>query len=302
MQAYNPERGCGTLVAGGFYAQGGMSDDGVLAPWTFVLGDGTEGGENLYVALPARQMTIARLPETLQTGRLVTPEGDAIPTDQLLPALRKLPKFALFDHIGANNYSAYSFAAEAARHGVSRRIPREIAEQVAKLAPLPIVFSHSIMPTIAAAERDSFIVWARTVLADSDLLADLDTLLLRAHGDIEPALPLAQIAEGLVKLFQTGRTYADPSWGIRKVGNKQPYNGGLHWSVSVLAALAAIKAGRDEQQLYKLLPAWLTDHITVAEQLVGMAWITHASYMKAGDENDAELKAIDDDGIVIFDL
>lgn len=301
MQAYNPERGCGTLVAGGFYAQGSMSENGVLSPWTWTLGEGTEGGDNLYVALPARQMTIARLPETLQTGRLVTPEGDAIPKEQLLPTLHKLPKFALFDHIGANNYSAFSFAAEAARHGVSRRIPKEIAEQVAKLAPLPIVFSHSIVPTIAAAERDALIVWSRTVLADPDLLRDLDTLLLREHGD-DPDSPLAQIAEGLVKPFQVGRTYHDAKWGIRKVGNQQPYNGGLHWSVSVLAALAAIKAGRDEQQLYKLLPEWLTSHITVAEQLVGLAWITHASYMKTGSESDAELKAIEDAEIVAFDL
>lgn len=143
----NPQRGCGTLRAGGFYARSESSSVGVLSSaWCF--GTGVERGHNLFITGHGdRAMNLCCLPSTLDKGVLMQSEQ---PLTGFYPVLATLPKTALVDHVGSNNYSPLSFAQEVFLHGVSRKIPETLAQKLAGKT-LPILFTHSDVPVLPGA-------------------------------------------------------------------------------------------------------------------------------------------------------
>jgi hypothetical protein len=141
----NPERGCGRLRAGGYYAQGGASPYGTLID-AWCLATCIEGRHNVFVKpINNRQLELIDLPATLMAGEIRLP-SDPAATGVLYPALKNLPRLALLDHVGSKFYTPYEFAQEVFTHGPSRRIPEQVAAQIAQYTPMPIVFTHSDIP------------------------------------------------------------------------------------------------------------------------------------------------------------
>jgi len=197
------ERGCGTLKEGGFYCRGDRSPNGTLQAWVWALGQHIIGGQNYTVTVPARQMQVINLPQTLLRMRLVSdvkePRGDIRWTDNF----ERLPVVAVIDHIGADNYTPWSFAQECRDMGPSRRIPENVAKVIAQHCPMPILFTHSDMPLVDERVLDEVSRWAD----------------VPAGAAFEPA-PFA------------------PRWGL----NRNDYRGDDHWIIPVLEQLHRSKA------------------------------------------------------------
>jgi hypothetical protein len=164
----NPLRGCGRLKQGGVYATGSsFSPTGTLAALTWVLGDhllASLPARNLAVTVPPRQMVLFDPQMSLDQHTLITADvsltlraqNHAVPS--VWPALQRLPRLALLDHVGSRYYSPWTFAQELQRLGPSRHIPPMIAKGIAKHLPVPIFFTHSAMPFFHdAAHRDAFV-------------------------------------------------------------------------------------------------------------------------------------------------
>jgi hypothetical protein len=130
----NPKRGCGTKVPGGFYAETEMSRGGVLNLWTWLLGDGLEGGINCLLNIPPRRAIYGNLAASLVIGEFV---GADVPMEgigifdalhEMFDGLRgRTADIALFDHVGSQYYTPWSFAQEVMAYGPSRRIPPALA-------------------------------------------------------------------------------------------------------------------------------------------------------------------------------
>jgi hypothetical protein len=144
----NPQRGCGTLVKGGYYAQSSFGQFGLLqSAWCF--GSCADGGHGVVITgHPKRAQQVIYLAETLMNG------GNwqsGLVTGNWLPSLYNLPEMAILDHVGSNNYTPWSFAQEVFTYGVSRRITPDLARRIGKDfgANIPILFTHSQMPFMA---------------------------------------------------------------------------------------------------------------------------------------------------------
>ncbi len=253
----NPQRGCGRLKEGGFYARGDSAPGGTLGAWSWTLGEHVIGGRNLTISVPARQMTVIRLSATLHTRRLMT-EAVMLPDDS---PLTKLPPFAVIDHVGSEFYTPYSFARECVECGPSRRIPANVAKAIAPYTPIPIVFTHSWLPITDAGTVNDLLAWA-----DPRLIGD-DNL-------------------------HFSPTYERPSWGIRK----GDYYGGDHWIIPVLRRMHEA-SGEQEVHLTKLMPTEIVEQTLTAEQIFGISWLTRVIRVVTGEEDDAELENLLKSGI-----
>lgn len=256
----NPTRGCGHLVPGGCYLGGAFSPNGTLAAWSWLLGQHLTHAFNLFATVPARQLQIINLPYTLGTGRPVY-DPDATPEmivpDEVKARLLKLPKLALLDHVGTAHYSAYKFADECERLGPSRRVPRAIAAQIAPHLPIPIIFTHSILPVVDAENVPQLTAWANEINW-------VWTKIERPERE-----------------YSTDPTFYHPKWGMRwnsDIGND-------HWLPPVLKAWETNDA-----------PEPLQRAIT-AEQIFGASWITRATYVTRGDESQEDLAELEEAGI-----
>jgi hypothetical protein len=254
----NPERGCGTLKEGGFYARGDIGAHGTLAAWTWALGYHIIGAHNVFASIAARQMDIVNLPRTLIEGR---PSKEAIEVLESEP-LAKLPPLALIDHVGSEHYTPYSFYRECATHGPSRRIPPRIAKAIAQHTPMPIVFTHSWLP-----------------VADTKVVPDL-----LAWAGIKPETDATAYI---------GATWQREGWGIR---SKDTYSGYDHWIIPVLHEMHESSGGK-EKHLTKIMPPALAENTLLAEQVYGISWISRVVYIASEDDTDETLEDILNQGI-----
>lgn len=256
----NPERGCGRLKEGGFYARGDTSPNGMLNAWTWCLGEHCTGGLNLTISVPARQMQVINLPATLHSRRMRT---EALENGVLTPdsPLRRLPPLALLDHIGSEFYTPWSFYAECSMHGPSRRIPEHMARTIAAHTPIPIVFTHSALPVADPLAVNDLIAWA------------LD-------GSVFPRSVLLR-----------SPTYLEPEWGLWRGA----YDGGNHWVVTALNKLAAL--GNHKKHLTEVLPAALAEQTLMCEQVYGISWISRCIYVAAESDTEERLEDIFNKGI-----
>lgn len=150
----NPARGCGRKKRGGFYLEAGMSPLGTLNAVTYCLGSGMETGENLVLDIGARGVWLGDLAASFISGQFInindpwtTPEDQ---TDWYAQMLGKVGKPVLFDHVGKAHYSPASFVNELLEYGPSRRVPGPVAEQIAGMTPIAILFCHDDMPLFAS--------------------------------------------------------------------------------------------------------------------------------------------------------
>lgn len=168
----NPDRGCGNLREGGCYLQASFSERGNLLPVTWTLGEHVYGGRNLFAEVPPREnvfidpeMTIDACDLVLyNNGQSLRAAGEFVASE--LPQLQRLGDIALIDHVGMNNYTAWSFAAELMRYGPSRRVPPKLAKQVANLCPIRIFFTADLPYFETEAQRNDFIRACEITLPD----------------------------------------------------------------------------------------------------------------------------------------
>ncbi|GIK54583.1 MAG: hypothetical protein HND44_00895 [Chloroflexi bacterium] len=249
----NPIRGCGRKKRGGFHLKAGLSPFGRLNAVTYCLGSGVETGENLVVDISARGVWLGDLAASLVSGQFINIHDSwtapADQTDWYTQMLRKVGKPVLFDHVGKAHYSPASFVNELLAYGPSRRVPGPVAEQIAGLTPIAILFCHDDMPLfIGAAQRDELLS-----------LLDTDDLIDR----------------------QLAPTWRHPDWGLG-IDND---DGRDHYLVDVIQAMdedtACPCVGR------WAVPVFLKD-VPKARQPFAMSWITHVSYVAQKEEETGE--------------
>ena len=157
----NPERGCGKKKEGAFYAENESSPGGALRMWTDILDDGGCYEEMAVWEVPSRQTIRFQARASLVACELIR-MGDQFgfqdeKVDRFIslgtPAPSgRIPRSGLVDHVGANHYSAYSFRQEMREKGLSRRLPKsfalELARWIAEYGACPVFFTHSRIPVI----------------------------------------------------------------------------------------------------------------------------------------------------------
>lgn len=231
----NPNRGCGTLKAGGTYvradADGGPSQ---LEVWSWLLGSGREGQLNYHWKAAPRGVELINLPASIYFNEVITDDTEL--PDDAADNIKALPRMALLDHVGATFYSPHSFAEETKLYGPSRRIPEPIAKIIAPFVPIPIIFVHSQIPIVDSGRLTDLVDWAQLPLNSEVVIAPTPTF---------------------------------PNWGI----NDTDWHGNEHWMTDVLKAIHIATKGKQVEP-EKFLPATLASAVSMYEQTFGVSWVT----------------------------
>ena len=254
----NPPRACGRKKSGAYYLETpGMGEGGVLRPWTWVLGDGLQ--DIIEVEAPARGVMVIDLPCLMDGQGISHPlpfSADDGRSEFQLSTHGKFGTAALIDHIGTNNYSAYSFYDEARQHGVSRRVTFNDAmvasDHVMRKSVLPIVFTHSNVPVFGnKLERDLALVMALECYPDGYMY----------------------------NILNMDATWRNPSFGSSNRAGSD-YCGQDHYLIPILWMVDDIRFGRGRAhdraiQFFKKL--------NYSEQPIGLTWIGHVTHTQYDD-------------------
>lgn len=276
----NPERGCGTKKPGGFYLEAGFADrssGGILNAWTWMLGEGVEGGVNCAITIPPRRMVMGNAAATLTVGEFISAD---MPTSgiETVSGMREVygslitqvGDLALFDHVGSVHYSAYGFVREVETYGPSRRVPPLIAEEIVKQLPMMIVFTHSRAP------------------------------LFRDEAQRDTAVALVCEFDGWTRTedLYFGANWLREEWGV--FASQQ--NGSDHYLIPILSMLDRIekRKGLGLHEVLRKAEAFFAD-VPFVEQVIGASWITRVGYVPDGTE-DPTATAVTRKGIQIIDL
>ena len=155
----NPSRGCGQKADGACYGEGPEeSEGGILREWTWVLGNGIDDFIPLNIpplvmvvcnpaaTIAARELVKAQHPTFIKIAALENYDPGTV-YDQMKTRTKNI---GVADHVGKDNYSAYSFARETLWHGPSRKIPPQLGKELAQIiwnnGPIPMLFTHDNMP------------------------------------------------------------------------------------------------------------------------------------------------------------
>ena len=259
----NPVRGCGTKKKGGYYLESETSREGELRLWTWILGSGTADGENCFLSIPPRQMTVGNLPASLLLGEYISPEAsiwDGVHLAGELTANMKVyndlkgrcGELSLMDHVGSSFYSPWSFAFEVMKYGPSRRVPPAIAKIVACKLPVPIVFAHSDMPLFEHLEsRDNALTAAKATASSFN------------WGDV-----------------QFKPTWMDDGWGLFV---KHKNYGNLHYMSLLLEAMSLSGEVENEAGMVQLQE--IVAEQNCYEQPFGASWVTKVTYCLQDDDD-----------------
>lgn len=277
---HNPQRGCGHLKAGGFYARGSFGMGGTLNAWTWALGSHIIGSLNLLIEVAPRLMQVIKLPETLQAGRFISATSDE-QIEITHPALKRLPKLAILDHVGSRYYTPSEFAHEVDQYCASRRIPEQIAGQLAGHTPIPVFFVHSKMPHIEREHADEFRQWVQTTAWERQKAHAL-AVWESAEAPIVPSLLEEQLQPSFI----------NPNWGLRSADD----NGSAHWIIQALRVTSA-EAGHKSKDLYKTVPPTLRKALMPLPAIFGASWFTDLVYVVDGTESKERLNEIQGHGV-----
>jgi hypothetical protein len=158
----NPARGCGSKQPDSYYLEGEEpgSDSGMFWSWTWFLGDGIE--DFLIEKIPPRSVILANPAATIIEKSLVRGDYPYQPPEDKLGFYSMLASvqtadMSSADHVGKNNYTAWSFANEVNRLGPSRKVTKKMAKVFAEIfqkrGPFPMLFSHSQVPVFQNEEQ-----------------------------------------------------------------------------------------------------------------------------------------------------
>lgn len=271
-------RGCGSAVPGGFYLSATRGAGGTLEPWTWILGAGVEGGEQVYLNPPERMHTLFNLPYTLAT---LEHQTEAVEGVTLVSPLDRLKPIALLDHVGKAFYDPYQFADEVERLLPNRRIAPELAAKLVPLCPIPIVFTHEQIPVVHnTLHRKILLEWALDVIKKSMRFTDSG-------------------------LYSPDEYYKFPVWTNTKWGLKaKDADGKDHWLVPVLQAINLVGGVKNIPEMIMTYPDaeteddyMLSSEISWIEQPFGASWITRVTYVCKDDDTESTLRNIKNMGI-----
>ncbi len=281
----NPTRGCGTMSDDSFYLKGdGFSSNGDLWLLTWVLGDGFD--EVMLFDLPSRGVTAINPAATIATRELIPVRPQFRSTSETIMArykdmLTRTRKIGVGDHVGSDNYSAYSFAKELKEHGPSRKISRDTADVFAKLimeqGPVPIMFTHSRIPLFRSLyEQEKALEYVQSTLSEE----------INWGNKNENA------------------TWLHDNWGQYAV--KGQYTGSDHYLIPVLSMLGEIDRNwrrHMHTEAWHDVRDWAKS-LDYVEQPFCLSWLTGVTYtLPATDkEQAAEIVGRDMPGVDILDL
>lgn len=246
------KRGCGMPVLGGFYLSATGSPFGALAKWTWLLGDGIAGGANVYLKPPPRIHTLFNLPYTLQTLQHQT---ESVANVNLDPPLHRLKQLAILDHVGFNHYNPYEFASEIDKLLPSRRITRGLAEKIAPLCPIPIVFTHEMIPVFRNVQ-DMTAVFEYC----------LDFVCRTTTHDLDP------------RAYLFAPTWKQGNFGL----GAKDYHGENHYLVYILWAIelmGGVHCLPDVIEWNSVKVGTFSGDVQWVEQPFGVSWITRVQYI-----------------------
>lgn len=259
----DPPRKCGRKKPDSFYIEGSLVPGGSLHAWTWLLGNGVD--DILPVELPPRQMSLINPRACIASGEKVLADDEFVPIDTADGELyiqleNSIKNVGIGDHVGKNNYSAYSFAKETAELGASRRVNRDIAELYARLiaqfGAVPIIFSHSRVPVFA--DKRHF----------KGVFGFCKTL-------------WHHIGE---RSWHGNACWRLPEWGM--YARHDQYDGRNSAMTLILATVDALD---NNWNAHRAFPLWQEakekfDNLMYQEQLFGGSWITQVTYTLPDDK------------------
>lgn len=150
----NPPRGCGRKRQGFYLESGPGSAWGRLNLVTMCTGDLKIGGENILCEIPPRGVQKFAPIDTFRMGEVCFDTAHA-PTPNSRQDIYEIVRngtkpWGLIDHVGSNRYSPVSFIKELHEYGASRRVPEELAKEVAGLMGMGFVAIPMFLPTAAS--------------------------------------------------------------------------------------------------------------------------------------------------------
>jgi len=279
----NPERGCGTKVNDACYAEGEMSLHGMLARWTWLLGDGLT--ENIYLKVPPRQIVMINPVATIAFRSIIGHEWPFEIHEDAQPLYNRLSEASknvgVADHVGTKYYSPFSFATECIDLGPSRRISKDMAKELAEIVwkngPIPMLFTHSRMPVFRHEENRMRAI----------------NLVKECYEDEEDKWDRFDYLEP---------TWLHKNWGMYG----ENWAGHTHCILPILTTLSIMDQAWkkvSDSEAWNRFKMFFTnkDYVQFIEQPFGMSWLCKVSYTL--DENgQADPEMVDVPGLNIIDL
>lgn len=282
------KRGCGYKKEGGYYLEAEMAPLGLLNLWTWLLGTGTMAGDNLLVTVPARSGIIGNMPGSLLLGEYTELKYPSLGRSAELyedlvhrTVMNSSEPWAWFDHVGSSFYTALSFAEEVREMGPSRRVSEKTAKQLAAMAPMPIVFTHSRVPLFESEQM-------LKIGLEMALMCHQGTLLLGEPMELDDYVRLP--------------TWADTRWGMTR---SYEYGGQESALIPILRLLGLLDKHYHQ---YEHDPVWreaktFYDRLVYREATFGASWITAISYVARKDDDREKVAArLARDGIRVIEL
>jgi hypothetical protein len=146
LEVPNSPRKCGSQRDRGCtYLDSAMSGSGSIQPGVWLLDWCRTDPPTAQFAIdvPPRAMIQIDPLATVLT-RSIIPAGGMVgplPLADDQNHLTILGRFGLLDHVGENNYTPWSFMQELRKLGPSRKVPHDVAAEIAKHLPCPIIFT-----------------------------------------------------------------------------------------------------------------------------------------------------------------
>lgn len=263
-------RGCGSMKENSFYGGADLSVSGGLHTVTWLLGDGVEGGFNIFTEVPPRGHPIINLPATITTGELwwegmAPPQYEAVGDPDAANRYKRLTSvtkgIGVADHVGSKYYSAHSFARELQAMGPSRKMSPTVAARLAEIiyhfGPVPIMFTHSRMPVFRTADRRDEAFALAQALGTEKLPADY---------------------------FEWDATWRNPRWGMyAQQGHK---TGAHHYMAYLLSYVDGIDrhwSSHKDDDDWKAFRSFMKG-IRFVEQPFCLSWLTKVSYTLPADK------------------
>lgn len=274
----NPQRGCGFKVENAFYLEGEIRPGGSLHSWVWCLGDGLE--DVAPVAVPPRAIVGANPAASIVEGTLT--ENPYEPAewnaDLYERLLQSMPHQGVADHVGANNYSAWSFAQETSWHGASRRVPpaqaKALGLYIFENGPIPALYTHSRVPAFRnETERERAIVFTRDLYN-----TDFTDYWIREAS------------------------WQNTGWGM--YARKNQDRGEAHYLIPVLRMVDKLDChwgSVSDLDVWQEAKAFF-DSLRYVEQTIGLSWLTRVSYTLPTNEKERSELVKEIPGLFLIDL
>jgi len=255
IEIVDVERGCGHLVPGGYYLSSAdcFSSSGGFHAVTYPFGNGFNQLIDCSIVKPRNMMTVNPAASFVIGGITkpdMTPKSWSYQDGALYSGLagRIGRLLGLVDHVGSNYYPTPSqFTEELFEHGPNRHLPGAVVKQIAKMLPLPVIFTHRMVPVFKSAEQIA---------------------------------RLMACCEAKMDSFRADERHYGPNWLREKWGALRSYDrGGDHFMIPAMQLLDTYASRRhnlDPDDLVWQEVGRIADDIYYEEQPFAISWFLRA--------------------------